>query len=170
MEQVVLLALLLSAPQTASGQEQEIRKALAACGSLGIETARLDCFERLANAVTQIPFKSPNPPVSNANESARDVPTISPSEAARHIGEEVVVEGVISDVGYSARTDTTFLNMGGKYPNHAFTAVIFKSSKALFPEVQSWEGKKVRIRGVVKEYRGKPEIVLARREQVEVVR
>jgi len=86
------------------------------------------------------------------------------------IGQEVVVEGVISDVGYSARSDTTFLRMGGKYPNHAFTAVIFKSAKPLFPEARSWEGKKERIRGVVKEYRGKPEIVLERAEQVNVPR
>ena len=79
-----------------------------------------------------------------------------------------MVEGVISDVGYSARSQTTFLNMGGKYPNHVFTAVIFKSAKPLFPEARSWEGKKVRISGVVTESRGKPEIVLERAEQVTV--
>ncbi len=60
--------------------------------------------------------------------------------------------------------------MGGKYPNHAFTAVIFRSAKPLFLEARSWEGKRVRIRGVVKEYRGKPEIVLEKREQVIVLR
>jgi hypothetical protein len=91
---------------------------LAGCAALHIETARLDCFEQLTRAVTQIPFKPPEPRVSKSQGSARDVPTVSPSEAANHIGEEVVVEGVISDVGYSARSDTTFLNMGGKYPNH----------------------------------------------------
>jgi hypothetical protein len=152
----------------AVGQQEEIKKALARCAALDIETARLDCFEQLARAVTQISLKPPNPPVSRGHESARDVATVSPSEAAKHIGEEVVVEGVISDVGYSARSDTTFLNMGGKYPNHIFTAVIFRTAKPLFPEARSWEGKKVRIRGVVKEYRGKPEIVLERVDQVTV--
>ena len=101
---------------------------------------------------------------------ARDVQTISPSEAASHVGKEVVVEGVISDVGYSSRSDTTFLNMGGRYPFNTFTAVIFKSAKPLFPQAKSWEGKKVTIRGVVKQYRGKPEIVLERAEPVEVVK
>ena len=170
MEQVVLLALLLSAPQVAVGQDEEIRKALATCASLGIETARLDCFERLTRAVAQIPLRPAGAPVSTVKESARAVPTVSPSEAASHIGQEVVVEGVISDVGYSARSDTTFLSMGGKYPNHTFTAVILKSAKPLFPEARSWEGKKVRIRGGVKEYRGRPEIVLERPEQVEVLK
>jgi DNA/RNA endonuclease YhcR with UshA esterase domain len=102
--------------------------------------------------------------------TASEAPTVTPSEAASHVGHEVVVEGLISDVGYSARSDTTFLNMGRKYPNHAFTAVIFRSAKTLFPEVRSWEGRKVRIRGLVKLYRGKPEIVLERPEQVEVVK
>ena len=169
MERVALIALLLAAPQMAVGQQQEIKKGLAACAGLGNETARLDCFERLARTVTQVPFTSPVPPASKANESARDIPTVSPSEAANHVGEEVVVEGVISAVGYSARSETTFLNMGGKYPNHTFTAVILKTAKPLFPDARSWEGKKVRIRGVVKEYRGKSEVVLERVEQVEVV-
>ncbi len=71
---------------------------------------------------------------------------------------------------HSARSDTTFLSTGGKYPNHAFTAVIFRSAKPIFPEARSWERKKVRLHGMVKEYRGKPEIVLERAEQVEVVR
>jgi hypothetical protein len=154
----------------AVAQGDDIKKALATCAALGNETARLDCFERLTRAVTQIPFKPPEPRVSKSEGSAGDIRTISPPEAANHIGEEVMVEGVISDVGYSARSDTTFINMGGKYPNHAFTAVIFRSAKPLFPEARSWEGKKVRVRGMVKEYRGKPEIVLERVEQVEVVK
>ena len=170
MTPVLLVALLLAVPQTAVGQAKEIKKALAGCAALHIETARLDCFEQLARAVTQIRLKPVEPRVSKSEGSARDIRTISPSEAANHIGQEVVVEGVISDVGYSARSDTTFLRMGGKYPNHAFTAVIFKSAKPLFPEARSWEGKKERIRGVVKEYRGKPEIVLERAEQVNVPR
>ena len=168
MKPALLVALLIATPQTAPGQEQEIRKALATCAALGNETARLDCFERLTRAVTLIPFKPPEPPVSKSQGSARDVQTVSPSEAANHIGQEVVVEGVISDVGHSARSDTTFVNMGGKYPNHNFTAVILRSAKPLFPEVRSWEGEKVRIRGVVKIYRGKPEIVLEKAEQVTV--
>ena len=167
MKPVLFVALLLGGPQMAVGQEQ-IKKALATCAALGNETARLDCFERLTHAVTQIPLRPSEPPVSKSRESARHVPTVSPSEAATHIGQEVVVEGVVSDVGYSADSQTTFLNMGGKYPNHVFTAVIFKSAKPLFPEARSWEGKKVRISGVVKESRGKPEIVLERAEQVTV--
>jgi DNA/RNA endonuclease YhcR with UshA esterase domain len=99
----------------------------------------------------------------------RVTPTISYAEAASHVGEVVVVEGVISDVGFSARSQTTFLNMGGRYPNHAFTAVIFRSARPLFPDARSWEGRRLRIRGLVKLYRGKPEIVLEVPSQISLV-
>ncbi len=75
MEPIVLLALLLSTPQTTEGPQAT--KAIATCAALDIETARLDCFERLTRAVALIPF-TPEPPVSKAEESARDVRTISP--------------------------------------------------------------------------------------------
>ena len=81
-----------------------------------------------------------------------------------------MVEGVVSYVGYSSRSDTTFLNMGGRYPFDTFTAVSFESAKPRFPEAKSWEGKRVRVRGVVMQCRGEPEIVLERVEQVTVVK
>jgi hypothetical protein len=70
MTPVLLVAVLSAAPQTAGGQEEEIKKALAVCAALGIETARLDCFEQLARAVAQIPFRLPGPRVSKFKGSA----------------------------------------------------------------------------------------------------
>ena len=168
MKPVPLVALLLAAAQIAPGQDEEIKKALATCAALGNETARLDCFERLTRAVTQIPFKQPEPPVSKSQGSARDVRTISPSEAARHVGEEVVVQGQVSQIGSSERNHTLFVNFGGRYPNHVFTAVIFSKNLQSFPEARSWEGKVIKVRGKVQVYRGKPGIVLERAEQVTV--
>ena len=170
MKPVVLVALLLAGPQMAVGQQEDIKKALASCASLGNETARLDCFEQLARAVTQIPFKPPEPPVSKSQGSARDVRTISPSEAANHIGEEVVVQGQVSQIGSSERSHTLFVNFGGRYPNHVFTVVIFSKNLQSFPEARSWEGKVIKVRGKAQVYRGKPEIVLERVEQAEVVK
>lgn len=168
MKPVLLVALLLSATQIAAGQEEEIRKALATCAALGNETARLDCFEQLTRAVTQIPLKPPEPPVSKSKEAARDVPTVSPAEAVNHIGQEVVVQGQVSQIGSSERSHTLFVNFGGRYPNHVFTAVIFSKNLQSFPEARSWEGKVIKVRGKVQVYRGKPEIVLERAEQVTV--
>ena len=170
MTPILSLALLLVAPQVAGGQAEEIKKALARCAALDIETARLDCFEQLARAVTQIPFKAPDPRVSKPEGLARDIRTISPSEAANQIGEEVVVQGQVSQVGASERSHTLFVNFGGRYPNHVFTAVIFSKNLPSFPEARSWEGKVLRVRGQVQMYREKPEIILTAPDQVTVLK
>jgi type VI secretion system protein VasI len=70
MNRVLSIALLLAVPQIAMGQEEDIKRALAGCAALDIETARLDCFEQLARAVAQIPAEPPAPPVSKFKGSA----------------------------------------------------------------------------------------------------
>ncbi len=87
-------------------------------------------------------------------------PGIAPAEAPRHLEELVVVEGTVAQVSVSA-SETTFLNFGGRYPNQVFSAVVFKSKRALFPNLESCEGKTVQVQGIVRLYFEKPEIVLS---------
>src|SRR6266567_8821363 len=91
---------------------------------------------------------------------------VTAQEASQHVGETVTVTGTVADVGHSQRSNTIFVNFGLPFPNHTFTAVIFASAASLFPEVESWKGKMLSITGVVKMYRGKPEIVLESPKQV----
>lgn len=93
---------------------------------------------------------------------------ISPAEAAQHIGDAVAIEGTASQVHYDKKSGVTFINMGGRYPNHTFTAVIFQDYSASFPGVQAIEGKRVSISGTVKLYKGKPEIILRKASQLVV--
>ena len=86
-------------------------------------------------------------------------PTIKPEEAASYVGKEVVVRGTIDQIATTVNL-TTHINMGGRYPNHAFTATILKAKQALFTGVKSYDGKPAEVQGVVKLYRGKPEIML----------
>jgi hypothetical protein len=51
-----------------------------------------------------------------------------------------------------------FLNMGGKYPNQAFTAFIPSDSAARFTNAQQYDGKTVSVSGTIELYKGKPEI------------
>jgi DNA/RNA endonuclease YhcR with UshA esterase domain len=95
-------------------------------------------------------------------------PTIPPADAAQHVGELVIVQGVVDQVSVSSRSSTTYLNFGSRYPNHTFAAVIFQAKQSQFPNVQAYEGKKVEVRGVVQLYRGKPEIILNERGQLRV--
>ena len=92
-------------------------------------------------------------------------PVITPAEAVQHVGDEVVVQGTVSQIVLSVNL-TTHINLGGRYPNHVFTATIFKAKQTLFTGVKDYEGKVVQVQGLVHLYRGKPEIVLTEPTQI----
>jgi TonB family protein len=96
------------------------------------------------------------------------VPTIPPAEAARHVGQEVIVQGTVSQIATTVSL-TTHINFGGLYPNHVFTATILKASQSLFTGVRGrLEGKVAQVQGTVRLYRGKPEIVISEPGQLRV--
>jgi type VI secretion system protein VasI len=70
MKGVLAAAVLFAVPVVASGQVEDIKKALAGCAALDVETARLDCFEQLTKAITQIPAETPPPRESRFKGSA----------------------------------------------------------------------------------------------------
>jgi DNA/RNA endonuclease YhcR with UshA esterase domain len=86
--------------------------------------------------------------------------TVRPADARAHVGETVTVEGAVSEVYTARRSDMTFIDMGGRYPNEAFTAVIFSGDAGKFADVHALEGKTVDITGPVRLYKGRPEIIL----------
>jgi hypothetical protein len=89
--------------------------------------------------------------------------TISPEEAARHVGENATVCGLVASTNYAVQAPAapTFLDLGNPYPHQIFTAVIFGSDRAKFgtPEV-SERAKQVCVTGEISLYEGKPQIVL----------
>lgn len=91
--------------------------------------------------------------------------TITPFDAIKHVGEYVTVQGQVTQVHVS-RKGNIFLNMGGRYPRNAFTAVIFSGYASSFPDAGNFSGKHIRVAGFVKLYRGKPEIVITSRSQI----
>jgi DNA/RNA endonuclease YhcR with UshA esterase domain len=88
---------------------------------------------------------------------------ISPEDAARHIGETATVCGTVASAKFasSSRSQPTFLDLDKPYPNAPFTAVIFGDDRAKFgtPET-SLRGKRICVTGQIRDYRGKPEIIL----------
>jgi hypothetical protein len=86
--------------------------------------------------------------------------TIAPSDTQRYVGKSVTVEGVVSEVNSTDRAGVTFLDMGGHYPDNAFTAVILKNDAGKFPDVKALEGKTIDVTGTIKLYKGKTEIML----------
>ena len=85
--------------------------------------------------------------------------TVTPAEAKAHVGQTVTVEGAVSDV-HTVATGVTFIDLGGHYPDNAFTAVIFAANAGKFPNVSALNGKTVDITGPVQLYKGTPEILL----------
>ena len=86
--------------------------------------------------------------------------TIAPSETRQHVGQSVTVEGVVVEVNTTDRSGLTFLDMGGRYPNNVFTAVILKEDASKFPDVKTLEGKTIDVTGTIKLYKGKTEVML----------
>lgn len=93
-------------------------------------------------------------------------PTVPPDEAASHTGQIVTVEGTVTEVHTARSGSATFLDMGGQYPNQVFTGVIFARDMATVGDVSDLDGKTVDIKGLVRMYRGRPEIVISSRNQI----
>jgi DNA/RNA endonuclease YhcR with UshA esterase domain len=92
--------------------------------------------------------------------------TIAASEARGHVGQTVTVEGKVSNVHTARRSGVTFIDIGGRYPDNAFTAVIFKRDAGKFSGLPALVGKTVDVTGAVRLYRGKPEIILTAASQL----
>jgi len=88
------------------------------------------------------------------------MPAIAAADAKAHVGQTVKVEGVVSEVHTAASGRATFIDIGGRYPNNTFTAVIFSRDVTKFSNVDALNGKTVDITGPVRLHNGKPEIIL----------
>jgi len=89
-------------------------------------------------------------------------------QAARHYGELATVEGTVV---LTRRTEKAcFLNFHPDWRN-AFTAVIFADCFEAFPSKpeEYYLDRKVRVTGTIREYEGKPEIILESPKQIQVV-
>ena len=100
--------------------------------------------------------------------------TYAAAEAASHIGETITICDKVYGTKFleTSGTQPTFLNLGAAYPNSPFTVVIFGKDRPNFkeqPEVY-YNNKKVCVTGLVKEYNGKPEIVISGEGEIRVVK
>lgn len=94
------------------------------------------------------------------------VPVVTPQEAASQEGKQVKIKGVVDGQKTSAK-GITYLNFGGRFPNHVFSCVL--RSKDFPNGVPSFEGKEVEVTGLIKMYEGKPSMDLKSLDQIHVV-
>jgi DNA/RNA endonuclease YhcR with UshA esterase domain len=86
-------------------------------------------------------------------------------EAAKHVGETATITDKVDGVHQSGKGNI-FLNMGGNYPNQAFTAFIPSASAPQFSNPQQYEGRTVAVSGKITLYKGKPEIIVNSPSQI----
>ncbi|MCI1751600.1 MAG: hypothetical protein LKM36_01665 [Flavobacteriales bacterium] len=86
------------------------------------------------------------------------------------VGETVIFCGTPTEVRASSKADgPVYLNFGGKYPDIAFSVVIFGDVAGSDRDklVKRFSGKQVRVSGMVKDHNGKPEIILKNLQDLE---
>jgi hypothetical protein len=94
--------------------------------------------------------------------------TVTPGNAGKHVGETATVEGVVADV-HAAPNGMILLDLGGRYPDNKFVAVIFPNRTIAFGRMSGYIGNQVQISGAIQMYHGKPEITLTNEGQIQVI-
>jgi DNA/RNA endonuclease YhcR with UshA esterase domain len=96
---------------------------------------------------------------------------ITAAEARNHVGERATVCGQVASARYADRSkgQPTFLNLDAAYPTQIFTIVIWGSDRAKFGEPETkYRDKRVCASGVIKNYRGTPEIETSNPKEIEI--
>ena len=125
-----------------------------------------------AASVNSMPVTAIPDAPAMAETNSKDIKTIDVKDAQNHIGETIKVCTKIYGGKYneSSKTAPTLLNAGGEYPGNPLTLVIWADKRANFknaPEV-FYKGKDVCITGKVQMYKGKPEMIITKEEQIEL--
>lgn len=96
---------------------------------------------------------------------------LTAAEAKNHIGEKATVCGNVVSTHYAARTkgSPTFLNLDEPYPKQIFTILIWGSDRSKFGDPKAkYSNKKVCVTGLIKDYKGVPEVIAEQPSQIEI--
>jgi len=98
----------------------------------------------------------------------RTVKEVSWEEAANYYGQKVWVRGTVVAANNTGKV--CFLNFHRNWRRY-FTVVIFASSFQRFsePPEKLYLNREIRVYGLVREYQGKPEIIVESPEQIEII-
>lgn len=98
---------------------------------------------------------------SHSVSNAQDV--IASKDAKDNIGKTALVKGKVVSI-FASKNGKTYINFDEKSPNQTFTVVLFKDSVVDISKIT--EGSILTVSGEIKDYKGKPEIVLTNAEQI----
>ena len=93
---------------------------------------------------------------------------ISIEDASKHYGEKVTICSKV--YGTKALEKVTFIDLGAAYPNSLLTVVIFAKDRTNFKEAPDamYNDRNICVTGVVKPYKGKPEIIVSSPDEISI--
>lgn len=95
---------------------------------------------------------------------------LTAADAKNHIGERATVCGNVVSTHYAARSkgSPTFMNLDEPFPKEIFTILIWGSDRAKFGDPEAkYANRKVCVTGLIKDYKGTPEVVIEQPSQIE---
>lgn len=101
---------------------------------------------------------------SNAT-STNEMPEYDYKEAINHIGEMAIVNGTVASV-FTSKKGVTFLDFCSTRTKCPFSVVIFASDREKFPDVSKYV-RQIKIKGIIKSYKGSAEIILTDPDQIQ---
>ena len=95
------------------------------------------------------------------------IETISAADAMNYIGKKVMV---CSEVyGVKRLSSVSFLDLGANYPDNPLTIVVFSRDMEKFTSgLEIYDHKGICVKGTIKEYKGKPEIIISSPQEITV--
>lgn len=97
-----------------------------------------------------------------------EIKILKSDEAKSHIDENAIVRGYVAAV--VKRENVAYLNFDKKYPKNTFTAVVFAEKFSEFDDLNIYQNQNVEVKGFIKLYRGKPEIILSSKNQIKIIK
>ncbi|MBC7362481.1 MAG: hypothetical protein H5U06_09410 [Candidatus Aminicenantes bacterium] len=164
-EQIKLVGETGSAESPSSGQE------ISQVGQERAETAKKPASTTNSKASDNrgIKSESSHQKISGADQVERAVKEISWEEAADYIGQTVWVRGKVVAANNTGKA--CFLNFHRNWKRY-FTVVIFASAFSRFPQPPEkyYLNREIRVYGQIREYNGKPEIIVESPQQIEIMK
>lgn len=110
--------------------------------------------------------------VAIVKSSAADTNTVAPlkisaADTTNYYDHVMIVTGKVAQV--TIRPTVTFLNLDKKYPASPFEVVIFHGKSSFYGDANALRGKSIEIKGKIKKFHDKPEIMLDSTNQLAVL-
>lgn len=91
---------------------------------------------------------------------------IDVTDAAKHMNETVTICTKV--YGVKALDKVTLINLGAKYPGSPLTIAIAAADREAFADLSALNGKDICVTGKIIDYKGKPEIIVTKKEEITV--